>query len=89
MQEKLGPERVAVVGVSVDEECSLAAKIAQEKHATWPQVCDGAGLDGELPRLFNARGTPNYYLIDPDGRLAAKRVRAEELEALLAEVEAR
>lgn len=74
------------MGVSVDQKCGLAAATARENHASWPHVCDGRGLDGELPRLFNARGTPSYYLISPDGRIAAKRVPAEELAELLDEM---
>lgn len=74
------------MGVSLDEDCDLAAKVARENQAKWPQVCDGKGLEGELPRRFNAKATASYYLIAPDGELAAKRVRPQKIEELLEEM---
>jgi predicted methyltransferase len=50
----------------------------------WPQVRDGK--DGQIAKLFNAQGTPTYYLLDREGRIAAKSIPGANLKEVIAEL---
>jgi len=60
---------VVVVGISLDEDVKLVREMVISKGMSWPQVSDA---DETLQKLFNVKGTPTYYLIDRDGKIAAK-----------------
>jgi arsenite methyltransferase len=55
------------------------------KHSlTWPQVRDGK--DGQIAKLFNAQGTPAYYLLDREGKIAAKTIPGAKLREVIVEL---
>lgn len=81
--DEYGRDRLAVVGIAIDEECDEARDILLERPVTWPQVCDGEGMAGEAARTFNVKGVPSYYVLDAEGRLAAKRLRSEQLDEVV------
>jgi len=62
-------EGVVVVGISLDEDLKPLQEMVASKGITWPQVWDG---DETVRKLFNIKGTPSYYLLDRDGKIAAK-----------------
>lgn len=84
--EEHGPERVAVLGISIDSDCGKAREIVLDRAVSWPQVCDGEGMAGAAARTFNVKGVPSYYVLDGHGRIVAKRVRAERLAEIVAGV---
>jgi predicted methyltransferase len=55
-----------------------------KRSLAWPQVRDGK--DGQIAKLFNAQGTPAYYLLDRDGKIAAKSVPGAKLKEVIAEL---
>jgi len=60
---------MVVVGISLDEDQKLVQEMVTSKGISWPQVSDA---DQTLQKLFNVKGTPTYYLLDRDGKIAAK-----------------
>ncbi len=55
------------------------------KHSlAWPQVRDGK--DGQIAKLFNVQGTPVYYALDREGRIAAKAVPGTKLREVVADL---
>ena len=60
---------VVVVGISLDEDLKLVKEMVTSKGISWPQVSDA---DKTLQKLYNIKGTPSYYLLDPDGKIVAK-----------------
>jgi len=75
---------LAVIGVSLDEEAN-AFKEAVNKHSlVWPQIRDGK--DGQIAKLFNVQGTPASYLLDREGKIAAKAVPGAKLKEAVAEL---
>lgn len=52
----------------------------------WPQICDGKGIEGEVPRLYRVRGSYVTYLVGRDGRIAAKNVHGERLRQTVAKL---
>ena len=55
-----------------------------KRSLAWPQVRDGK--DGQIAKLFNAQGTPTYYLLDREGKIAAKSVPGAKLKEVIAEL---
>jgi hypothetical protein len=68
-----------IVGVSIDDDREKFESALKNPVRTWPQDFDALGLKGTLVELFNARGVPVSYLIDRDGRIAAKMTSREQL----------
>ena len=70
-QAQYKDQGVVVVGISLDEDVKPVQEMVSSKGMYWPQVLDA---DETLRKLFNVKGTPTYYLIDRDGKIAAKNL---------------
>jgi hypothetical protein len=73
-----------LISISIDTDRKAFESMVAAKKMTWPQLMDGKGAEGQVPRLFNLRGTPTLYLIDPEGKIAAKERSAEAVSKILA-----
>ena len=74
---------VVVVGISLDEELKPLQEMVASKGIAWPQVWD----EGQsLSKLFNVKGTPFYYLLDQDGKIAAKDIPFKKLSSAIDEL---
>ena len=62
---------VVVVGISLDEDVKPVQEMVTSKDISWPQVSDA---DKTIRKLYNVKGTPTYYLLDRDGKIAAKNL---------------
>ena len=67
---------VAVVGISLDEDIKPVQEMVTSKGLSWPQVLDA---DKKIRKSFNVKGTPTYYLLDRDGKIAAKDIPFKKL----------
>lgn len=63
-----GPRGVTVLGVVIDDTVSAAHAAAEEVGATYRSGFDG---DGTTRDAYAVRGTPETFLIDAEGRIAA------------------
>jgi len=54
----------------------------------WPQICDGQADAGAIPKLYNVKGTPDLYVVDRAGNIAARLSSAKQLDRYLAEMTA-
>jgi len=70
--------------VSIDADRKAFERMVAAKQIIWPQILDGKSGDGEVAKLFNLRSTPLLYLIDRDGKIAAKSQSAETIKPTLA-----
>ena len=71
------------IGISLDEDQKKLEEMVASKGISWPQVRDA---DGSLVTLFNIKGTPIYYLLDRDGKIAAKRITIEKLSSAITDL---
>ena len=71
LYEQFKDQGVVVVGISLDEDLKKVREVLTSKGMSWPQVSDA---DQALCKLFNVKGTPTYYLLDRDGKIAAKKL---------------
>lgn len=60
-----------MIGISLDEDVKPVQEMVTTKGMTWPQILDS---DKNIRKLYNVKGTPTYYLLDRDGKIAAKDV---------------
>ena len=67
---------VVVVGVALDEDVKPVKEMVANKGMKWPQVSDA---DKKIRKLFNVKGTPTYYLLDREGKIAAKDIPFKKL----------
>ena len=59
-----------------------------EKSIFWPELVDGKADQGEVAKLYNVHGTPDLFVIDRAGNIAARLRSAKLLDQQLAEVAA-
>jgi len=85
LYERYGPDEVAFFGVSYDTDRAAMERFRRESGSSWPNAFSG-GIPSEDPlgRLFGEDGTGVFYVIDPEGRLAAKTADLGELNVRLA-----
>ena len=79
---------MTLVGISLDDEPAKVERFVAQKGIFWPEICDGKTDAGEIPKLYNVEGTPDLYVIDRAGNIAARLSSATMLDRQLAEVTA-
>jgi len=77
-----------IIGVSLDKTGARDAwiKAIKDDNLTWNQVSDLRFWQNQVAQLYKISQIPQNYLIDPNGKIIAKGLRGDELEAKLAEV---
>ena len=71
LQRRFGDEGLRIVGVALDEKREPLERMIDQKGVSWPQLWDGEGTEGEIPRLFGIGGPAVFYILDRQGRIAA------------------
>lgn len=86
LEAKFKSQGLAIIGVSLDEEAKAFEEAVNKHGLAWSQVRDGK--NGQIAKLFNVQSTPAHYLLDREGKIAAKAIPAaklkESIEQLLA-----
>ncbi|MDR6736832.1 TlpA disulfide reductase family protein [Sphingobacterium sp. 2149] len=78
-----------VFGVSLDnpgKKDAWVKAIHDDNLQQWPHVSDLQGWKSAPVKLYEVRGIPQNFLIDPSGKIVASNLRGEALEAKLAEL---
>jgi peroxiredoxin len=70
---------IVFLGINVDTSKETVAKFIKEEKIEWPQVFDGEGWESGIVKKYGIRGIPAVFLIDQDGKIAAKDLRGESL----------
>lgn len=85
---KYKAKNFTVLGVSLDKPEGKSAWLAAIKNdgLIWTQVSDLKFWNNEAAALYQVSSIPQNYLIDPDGKIIAKNLRGEDLDAKLQEL---
>ncbi|RKR09004.1 peroxiredoxin [Flavobacterium sp. 90] len=75
-----------VLGVSLDDKKNLWEKAIEKDGLTWTHVSDLKGWKNDVAVLYGVKLVPTNYLIGPDGKIVAKNLREEALQAKLKEI---
>jgi peroxiredoxin len=77
-----------IIGVSLDRagQKDKWMKAIHDDQLEWTQVSDLKFWDNAVAKQYGIQAIPQNLLLDPEGKIIAKNIRGEELEAKLAEV---
>lgn len=79
LHEKYGEEDLQIIGISLDREIEALTEVIEEEAMEWPQIFVEDGWNGDIPRKYNVSGIPRMYFLDPEGDIAARDLRGEEM----------
>lgn len=82
--KKFADKGFEIVGVSFDNNKEAWVNAVKEMNMTWPQMSDLKGWQCEASSVYGIRSIPATILFDPQGKIVAKDLRGDELEATLA-----
>jgi hypothetical protein len=77
---------VVFFGIPGDEEEAPVKQAVARLGIPWEQLFDARGSDAPLWTGFNVESQPSFYVFDREGRIAAKRATAEQLDSILAKL---
>jgi peroxiredoxin len=75
-----------ILGVSLDQNGDAWKKAVEKDGLSWPQVSDLQAWNNSAAALYHVQSIPQNFLVDPNGKIIAKNLRAEQLETKLCEV---
>ncbi|GAB2785158.1 peroxiredoxin [Hymenobacter luteus] len=75
-----------IYSVSFDQDRGKWLKAIQNDKLTWTHVSDLKGWESAAGQTYGIKSIPQSYLLDPQGRIIAKNLRGEALDATLASV---
>jgi peroxiredoxin len=83
---KFKDKNFTILGVSLDQDGEAWKKAIDKDGLTWTHVSDLQSWNNAVAALYHVSSIPQNFLIDPNGKIIAKNLRAEQLEAKLCEV---
>jgi thiol-disulfide isomerase/thioredoxin len=73
-----------IIGISLDSDKAKLDKFTKDKKMTWQQFFDGQGWGNKLAGQYGVNSIPATYLLDGEGKIIAKDLRGDALEAAVA-----
>jgi len=84
--EKFKNKGFDILGVSLDQDKEAWLRAIEKDKLTWTQVSDLKFWDSPVVALYQVEGIPMNFLLDKEGKIIAKNLRGEALEATLKKV---
>jgi thiol-disulfide isomerase/thioredoxin len=75
-----------ILGVSLDRQREPWLKAIEQDGLTWHHVSDLKGWQSEAAKLYSVQSIPQTLLLDANGKIIARNLKGDELEAKLKEV---
>ncbi|MDR2283511.1 MAG: redoxin domain-containing protein [Sphingobacterium sp.] len=75
-----------ILGVSLDKNKEAWLKAIKDDNLSWTQVSDLKGWQNEVSQLYEVNSVPDNVLIDPTGKIIARKLRDQFLEEFLSEI---
>ncbi|WP_461790735.1 redoxin domain-containing protein [Pedobacter sp.] len=72
-----------ILGISLDKDKNAWAQAVKQDNLTWDQVGELKDFEGETVKLYQVEAIPSSFLLDPEGKIIARDLRGEELNAFL------
>jgi peroxiredoxin len=79
--EKLHDKGFEVIGLSLDKNRAALEGFVKKENIHWPQAFDGQGWDYALAVNMIKNTLPFNFLVDKDGKMAARHVSGHDLES--------
>lgn len=84
--EKYQDKGFEIFQVSLDKKRDSWVKAIEKDQLYWPQVSDLKYWHSEPAKLYKVQAIPANFLIDKNGRIVAKNLRGDALDAKLSEI---
>lgn len=75
-----------IIGVSLDRDKDAWVKAIGDDKLTWHHVSDLKYWQSDVARLYGVNSIPHSVLLDKEGKIIAKNLRGEDLQAKLKEL---
>ncbi|UKT65283.1 peroxiredoxin family protein [Pedobacter mucosus] len=73
-----------ILGISLDTDKAAWLNAVKADGLLWSHVSELKDFNGETVKKYQVQAIPASFLIDPNGKIAAKNLRGDELDAFLA-----
>lgn len=83
---KYKDKNFTIFGVSLDSDKDKWIQAIAKDGLTWPHASDLQGWESIAARTYGIESIPSNFLLGPDGKIVARDLRGEALEAKLAEI---
>jgi peroxiredoxin len=83
---KYKDKNFTILGVSLDDNRDRWLRAINQDGLHWTQVSDLRGWGNEVAVQYGIQSIPSNFLVSPDGKIIARNLRGEELEAKLQEL---
>jgi peroxiredoxin len=84
--EKYQDKGFEIFQVSLDKKRDSWVKAIEKDQLNWPQVSDLKYWHSEPAKLYKVQAIPANFLLDKNGRIVAKNLRGDALDAKLSEI---
>lgn len=84
--DKFRNKNFTVLGVSLDEDKDKWLAAIQKDELKWTQVSDLKGWANEVAQQYRITAIPRNFLLGPDGKILARDLRGDDLDAKLCEL---
>jgi len=82
--DNLDDTKAAIIGIVGSSTADETATMIDKHHITWPQILSTD--ENNIVKDYRVGGYPTTFLIDPDGMILTKRLRARELKGKFREL---
>lgn len=82
--EKHHAKGFEIIGISLDKDEKTLTSFIKKQDMPWPQYFDGLGWANKLAQKYGVSSIPATYLVDGEGKILAKDLRGDALEAEVA-----
>jgi peroxiredoxin len=72
-----------ILGISLDKDKNAWSQAVKQDNLAWDQVGELKDFEGETVKLYQVEAIPSSFLLDPQGKIIARDLRGEELNAFL------
>ena len=83
---KYKDKNFTILGVSLDDNRDRWLRAISQDGLAWTQVSDLRGWGNEVAVQYSIQSIPSNFLVSPEGKIIARNLRGEELEAKLQEL---
>ena len=84
--EKFHEKGLDIVGVSLDGQRAPWVEAIEKLKMPWVHLSDLKGWESLVTKVYKINAIPDNLLVDPQGKIVARDLSGEELQAKLAEV---
>lgn len=72
-----------ILGISLDKDKAAWQQAVKQDNLAWTHASELADFEGATVKLYQVEAIPASFLLDPTGKIIARNLRGEELDAFL------